>query len=272
MLASKFSYKQLQGWCVGDRGGCSIASAYTWVKWKRHQDGEASSWKLVDGDQLAIVVRGAVAISVAEVADCIEEDSLFQLRAGQALHMKDGIAHKWVALVDNTEVVTIRWSSRRSKIVTLRKLAIMRKLLSSKSIVWTHGCYDLLHPGHVYFLRQSRFLGDLLVVGINTDKNVTRFKGATRPVMNEDDRAAMVAELPFVDYVLIYAGCCSRRVARVLRPTVYTRVDDYSTADIAREVRAVEQCGGRLVIIPRVGPYSTTAMVERVVSRAVTVC
>jgi D-beta-D-heptose 7-phosphate kinase / D-beta-D-heptose 1-phosphate adenosyltransferase len=130
-------------------------------------------------------------------------------------------------------------------------------------IVFTNGCFDVLHPGHVGYLRQARRLGDVLVVGLNSDASVRRLKGASRPVNTAEDRAAVLAALECVDYVHVFDDDAPLAMLRRLRPDVYTKGGDY-TVDMLPEAEIVRGYGGEVRILDFLGPHSTTALVDRI--------
>jgi rfaE bifunctional protein nucleotidyltransferase chain/domain len=128
-------------------------------------------------------------------------------------------------------------------------------------VVFTNGCYDLLHPGHIRLLEQARSLGDVLVLALNTDASVQRMKGAGRPLVAEGDRAALVAALAAVDAVTLFDEETPRELIASLLPDVLVKGADWSHFIAGRE--EVEAAGGRVVALPLEPGYSTTAMVER---------
>jgi rfaE bifunctional protein nucleotidyltransferase chain/domain len=130
-----------------------------------------------------------------------------------------------------------------------------------KRVVFTNGCYDLLHPGHIRLLEQARSLGDVLVLALNTDASVRRMKGAGRPLVAEGDRAALAAALEGVDAVTLFDEETPRELIASLLPDVLVKGADWSHFIAGRE--EVEASGGRVVALPLEPGYSTTAMVER---------
>ncbi len=118
-----------------------------------------------------------------------------------------------------------------SKIGTLDELALLRKSWAAqgKTVVWTNGCFDLLHAGHVRSLRDAKALGDILVVGINSDASVRTIKGNARPIVAQDDRAELIAALEPVDYVTIFDEPDPIMALRRLRPDVHCKGADYAS-------------------------------------------
>jgi len=129
-------------------------------------------------------------------------------------------------------------------------------------VVFTNGCFELLHRGHVEYLAQARALGDVLVVGLNSDASVRRLKGAGRPLAAEADRAAVVAALRCVDAVTVFDEDTPLELISALLPDVLVKGGDYHLDDIVgREV--VEEAGGEVRVLPFVVGYSTTKILDR---------
>jgi phosphoheptose isomerase len=135
-----------------------------------------------------------------------------------------------------------------------------------RTIVWTNGCFDLLHVGHVRSLEAARALGDVLVVGINGDESVRRLKGPGRPVMTASDRAEVLAALSAVDYVVVFDEETPEEALTRLKPDVHAKGADYAPPNgkPIPERRLVEQYGGRVEFLPLVDGISTTALAERI--------
>jgi D-beta-D-heptose 7-phosphate kinase / D-beta-D-heptose 1-phosphate adenosyltransferase len=129
--------------------------------------------------------------------------------------------------------------------------------------VFTNGCFDMLHRGHVECLQQAAALGDVLVVGINSDDSVRKLKGEGRPVSPAEDRAAVVAAIGCVEYVTIFSDDAPVRLLETVRPDVYVKGGDYDMATLP-ERRVVERYGGRVVTVGYLPGHSTTAIVDRI--------
>jgi rfaE bifunctional protein nucleotidyltransferase chain/domain len=134
---------------------------------------------------------------------------------------------------------------------------------SGSTIVFTNGVYDLLHPGHVRYLRQARSLGDLLIVAVNADESVRRNKGEGRPVTPELERAELVAALACVDAVTIFAEDTPAEVIRAIQPDVLVKGADWPADQIVGR-DTVEAHGGRVVRIPVEHGYSTSALLGKI--------
>jgi rfaE bifunctional protein nucleotidyltransferase chain/domain len=133
----------------------------------------------------------------------------------------------------------------------------------SGRVVFTNGVFDLLHPGHVRYLRRARALGDALVVGVNTDRSVRVIKGESRPVTPENERAEILAALGCVDVVVLFDEETPYELIKRIQPDVLVKGADWSEASmIGRDI--VEARGGRVVRVPFEAGYSTTSIIEKI--------
>jgi D-glycero-beta-D-manno-heptose 1-phosphate adenylyltransferase len=134
-----------------------------------------------------------------------------------------------------------------------------------KRIVWTNGCFDLLHVGHLRSLREARRLGDVLIVGVNSDDSVQRLKGPGRPLLPQDDRAELLAGLGCVDYAVIFDERTPEAALTRLRPDIHCKGADYGPGGKAvPEAAVVASYGGRVCFLPLVPGVSTTDLIRRV--------
>ena len=179
---------------------------------------------------------------------------------------------------------------------------ITRRRAEGARVVFTNGVFDLLHLGHVRYLREARDLGDLLIVAVNSDASTRRLKGPSRPIIAEDERAETLAALAALDYVTIFADATAERLVSLLRPDVYVKGADYAGAHPATrertlmfapeelrrvvdgqptehiglaglaerlpEARAVAEYGGALALIAYLPGHSTSELIERIVRSA----
>ena len=155
----------------------------------------------------------------------------------------------------------------RDKIISTKQLREWRQAVqgSSKKLVVTNGCFDLLHVGHISYLQQARALGDVLLVGVNADASVRNLKGADRPLNTEQDRSAVLAALQSVDAVCVFGEATAEEFLRVSQPDVYVKGGDYTLETLNQAERCVvEQHGGRIVILPVVPGKSTTALMKKI--------
>jgi rfaE bifunctional protein nucleotidyltransferase chain/domain len=134
-----------------------------------------------------------------------------------------------------------------------------------KTVVFTNGCYDVLHPGHIRLLERARSLGDVLILALNTDAGVQRLKGPTRPLIPEQDRAALVLGLAAVDAVAFFDEETPRELIAAVLPDILVKGADWAHFIAGRE--EVEAAGGQVLALPLEPGYSTTGIVEVILSR-----
>jgi D-beta-D-heptose 7-phosphate kinase/D-beta-D-heptose 1-phosphate adenosyltransferase len=139
--------------------------------------------------------------------------------------------------------------------------------LSGETVVFTNGCFDLLHPGHVDLLRKAKSLGRHLVIGLNSDESVTRLKGPTRPILAQNDRAAMLSALSCVDMVVVFGEDTPLELLTVLKPDILVKGSDYKPEDVVGK-DLVESYGGKIALIPLVDGYSTSGIEKRIRERS----
>jgi rfaE bifunctional protein nucleotidyltransferase chain/domain len=154
----------------------------------------------------------------------------------------------------------------KTKVVSVEELAQIAKEMraAGKRLVVTNGCFDLLHLGHVRYLRAARALGDMLAVGLNGDQSVRELKGADRPINNERDRAEVIAALEDVDFVAIFPEVRATRFLKTVAPEIYVKGGDYTSDTLNAEERAVmEKSGTEIRFIPFEPGYSTSQFIER---------
>ncbi len=157
------------------------------------------------------------------------------------------------------------------KLKPVEVLAGMRQQWSAagKKVVWTNGCFDLLHNGHVRNLQEARKQGDILIVGVNSDRSVKSNKGPSRPVQNELERAEMVAALGCVDFVAIFDEPTPIGALEMIRPDIHCKGSDYADGRKPMEERAViERYGGMICFLKLHHGYSTTGLIERIRNEA----
>lgn len=160
---------------------------------------------------------------------------------------------------------------RRSLSDTHKRISDQAELLTvveqirsrGKRIVFTNGCFDILHSGHVTVLEQAKALGDVLMVGVNTDESIRQLKGDARPVNGLGDRLAVLSALGCVDYVVPFGDLSPRELIRLIRPDVYTKGGDYTRHSLP-ETPLVEELGGEVIILPYVDQRSTTGMIQSI--------
>ena len=161
----------------------------------------------------------------------------------------------------------MKMRSYESKVVSLARLVNVRKQLrrAKKKLVFTNGCFDLLHVGHAEYLAFARNQGDALVVAVNSDASVRKNKGSSRPIVPQDDRARMLAALEAVDYVILFDDDEPQRLLWALLPDVLVKGADWAHYVAGREI--VEKTGGKVVLAPICRGKSTTNIIEKILSQ-----
>jgi D-beta-D-heptose 7-phosphate kinase/D-beta-D-heptose 1-phosphate adenosyltransferase len=134
---------------------------------------------------------------------------------------------------------------------------------NGRRVVFTNGCFDLLHPGHIETLERARSFGDVLIVGVNSDRSVREMKGAGRPIMPEGERAEILGAMECVDAVVIFDEPTPRVIIATLLPDVLVKGGDWAKDKIVGR-EEVEAAGGKVISIPMVAGYSTTAILEKI--------
>ena len=138
-----------------------------------------------------------------------------------------------------------------------------RQKRNGKSVVFTNGCFDLLHPGHIHSLEAARKLGDVLIVGINSDESVRVLKGENRPLIPEQERAEILANLECVDGVLVFEELTPQKVIAALLPDILVKGSDWPGNQIVGR-EEVEAAGGKVVLIDNMPGYSTTEILKKI--------
>jgi D-beta-D-heptose 7-phosphate kinase/D-beta-D-heptose 1-phosphate adenosyltransferase len=134
---------------------------------------------------------------------------------------------------------------------------------NGKTVVFTNGCFDLLHRGHIHILREAKAAGDLLIVAINSDPSVKAIKGPKRPIYSEMDRVELIAAMEMVDYVILFDELDPCKLIAAIKPDVLAKGGDWG-ADEVVGADIVEREGGRVVLVPYLKGYSTTEIIERI--------
>ena len=140
---------------------------------------------------------------------------------------------------------------------------VRQRRASGQRVVFTNGCFDLLHRGHTRLLQQARELGDLLIVALNSDASVRGLKGPCRPILSQDERAELLSALASVDYVVIFEEADPGRTIAALQPDVLVKGADWAKEEVVGR-ETVERRGGRVVTVPLVEGASTSGIIDRV--------
>lgn len=154
----------------------------------------------------------------------------------------------------------------KSKILNDKMLCGVLELarIQGKEIVFTNGCFDLLHQGHIDYLAKARSLGDMLIVGLNTDDSIKRLKGNTRPIQDEESRALIMAGLFFVDYVVMFDEDTPYNLIKKIQPSVLVKGADYKKEDVVG-YDIVESNGGKVMTLNYLEGYSTSGIIKKII-------
>lgn len=168
-----------------------------------------------------------------------------------------------IVTLKEIEKLTIGNTSYENKIISLEMYDEIKDQLLNKDIVFTNGCFDILHIGHVKYLRKASELGDLLIVAVNSDASVKKLKGESRPINPERDRLEMLAQLDFIDFVILFDEDTPYNLIKAIMPKVLVKGADYTIEEVVgREI--VESNGGHVKLIQLVEGISTTQIIEKI--------
>ena len=150
-----------------------------------------------------------------------------------------------------------------SKVAQRTRLSALAEELHQQklSIVTTNGCFDVLHPGHISYLNQAKDLGDIFIVGINSNRSVAKLKGPKRPIHDEQDRALQIAALECVDFVSVFDEDTPETLIQIIRPSIHVKGGDYKLEDLP-EKAVIESVGGKIVLLPFLSGHSTTKILD----------
>ena len=173
--------------------------------------------------------------------------------------------------VSPDEIIEEAGRGHKDSAIKVKNLDVLTSLLArekerGKKVVFTNGCFDLLHAGHVKYLQKARSLGDLLVLGLNSDASVRRLKGENRPLIAEEERAHLLAALDCIDYVVLFDEDTPLRLIETLLPDILVKGGDYSREGVVGH-EVVEASGGRVELVEFVDGKSTTGIIEKILQR-----
>lgn len=207
-------------------------------------------------------VLAAVAVGIASGLTMAESARLANIAAGIA------VGKLGTSIVTPDEIIAAVSMVHKDSHAKIKSLEVLRPLIEAeksrgKRIVFTNGCFDLLHAGHVKYLQKARSLGDLLVLGLNSDASVKRLKGEKRPLIDQEERAHLLAALDCIDYVVIFEQDTPLELITALKPHILAKGGDYALDGVVgRDI--VESYGGRVELITFVDGKSTTNIIERI--------
>ena len=148
------------------------------------------------------------------------------------------------------------------KILTWDNLGRILELLNKEKIVFTNGCFDILHPGHIHILDQAKSYGDMLIVGLNSDNSIKRLKGPKRPKVSQSDRLKILSSIKFVDYVVLFEEETPLKLIEKIKPNFLVKGGDYILEDIVgREF--VEKNGGQVKIVKLLEGHSSSSLIDK---------
>jgi D-beta-D-heptose 7-phosphate kinase/D-beta-D-heptose 1-phosphate adenosyltransferase len=176
-----------------------------------------------------------------------------------------------LVVVKQDGTVACRAQELREQLAGAAKVTSLSRLIErvetyreqGRSVVFTNGCFDILHLGHIAYLNRAKALGDVLVVGVNSDESVQRLKGASRPINPLQDRLAVLAALSSIDHLVEFDADTPAHLIRAIRPDVFVKGGDY-TRETLPEAPLVEELGAALCILPFVEDRSTTGIIARI--------
>ena len=207
-------------------------------------------------------VLAALAVGIASGLSMAESARLANVAAGIA------VGKLGTSIVTPQEIIDTVSLAHRDSHAKIKSLDVLTALIAmeksrGKRIVFTNGCFDLLHVGHVKYLQKARNLGDILVLGLNSDASVRRLKGPKRPLIDQDERAHLLAALDCIDYVTVFEEDTPLELITALKPHILAKGGDYSLDGVVGK-EIVESYGGRVELVTFVDGKSTTNIIERV--------
>ena len=207
-------------------------------------------------------VAASLAIALASGIEMADACALANL-AGRAVVRQFGVGTiSPTHLLAEASSESADWMVKVADVASARQRAREVKQAGGK-VVFTNGCFDILHYGHAYLLQFSRSQGDFLILGLNTDASVRRYKGPTRPYVSEDQRAYMLSLYPFIDLIVLFDEDTPLNLIEAIRPDVLVKGGDYTPETVVgRDI--VESYGGRVAICPRLEGLSTTDLVRKI--------
>lgn len=151
------------------------------------------------------------------------------------------------------------------KIKTIKEIKkISEKLkLKGKTIVFTNGCFDIIHPGHIKVLKKAKSIGDILIVGLNSDKSIKKIKGKNRPIIDQKGRCEILSSLWMVDYIVLFDEDTPEKLIKSIIPNFIVKGSDYKKEEVVGK-DIIEKYGGKVIIVPLYKNYSTTNLIRKI--------
>lgn len=229
--------------------------------------GDKSPYFIEAKNQEVFDVTGAGDTTIAYLAACMANNipikdavNIANIAAGIQVTKVGTSSVYWNEVM---EKLSEEKNSNMHKIICEESVEHFREEHRNKKIVFTNGCFDILHIGHIRYLQAASRLGDILIVGVNSDSSIKRLKGSERPINSEEDRVEMLSTLGFVDYVTIFNDDTPLNLIKKIQPDILVKGGDYIDEHIVG-AKEVEDRGGKTVLLPYVEGRSTTNIIERI--------
>lgn len=183
--------------------------------------------------------------------------------ANVAAGIKVGKVGTSIVRLDEVAEYYYRTSEKSVKIISIDEYLKIKLNYQNKKVVFTNGCFDILHIGHIRYLKKAAELGDKLIVGVNSDNSIKRIKGEKRPIISEKDRIEMLASLVFIDHIIKFEENTPYELIKIIQPDVLVKGSDYKPEEVVGK-EIVERNGGKVVLMPLEEDFSTTSIIEKI--------
>jgi D-beta-D-heptose 7-phosphate kinase/D-beta-D-heptose 1-phosphate adenosyltransferase len=209
-------------------------------------------------------VIAALTLGLAAKAEMIEAATIANFAASVAIS-KVGTAPVFASELE------LRLEERYHPAAKIKSRSELKNLIpklktEGKTLVFTNGCFDILHLGHIRYLKEAKKLGDVLVVGLNSDSSVRKIKGAPRPYVGEEERAEILAALECIDYITIFEEPTPKELIAAIKPDIHVKGGDYRVEQLV-EAETVKAHGGRVVVVSQTKGKSTSSLIEKILRR-----
>lgn len=222
---------------------------------------ECASREVYDVTGAGDTVISYLAVGVANNIDLYDAVSISNYAAGVKVSKMGTYAVKPEDIIDY--IIDSSNVLDEDKIVTIDKLEEILENTKNKKIVFTNGCFDIFHVGHLRYLKESSKYGDILIIGVNSDSSVKKLKGKNRPIVSEDERAELLSSLSFVSYVVLFDEDTPYEIIKRIKPDIITKGGDYNPDTIVGK-DIVEAKGGKVIVCPFTKDKSTTNIIEKI--------
>lgn len=226
-------------------------------------DFPASAREVFDGQGAGDTVIATLALSIAAGGTLEEATILSNHAAGIAVERKGTYAVKYNELRNSI-------LEEKEKLISIEGLQqiVHKAKENNQKIVWTNGCFDIIHTGHIKVLKEAKSAGDILIVGIDSDDSIRKLKGDLRPINTEEERAEVLSSLKYVDYITLFEFGSVKDILDTLKPDIYVKGGDYTIDSINQEERkVVESYGGKIILVPPEIGKSTTNTINKIIGK-----